>query len=250
MHLVNDQDDIAGLADLLDQALHAAFKLAAELGAGHQRRQVKEVDLLIPQLEGHLTRGDALGQTLGNGGLAHARLTDEAGIILLAAVQDLHHPLDLLLTADHRVQLALPGALGEVDAVVIQELPLFLGLAAAVVGGGIVLAGRLLGLGGGIAAAAAEQAVQEGEGGGLAALLVVLVAVLGLRQLLRAAEGLHHLVGDVVQILRCDTHALHHLVHLGQTQLGGALEAQALVDLLVFLVEAGDEHHRHVFLAS
>ena len=148
-----------------------------------------------------------------------------------------------------RVQLALAGPLGEVDAVVIQKLPLFLGLAAAVVGGGIALAGGLLGLGGGIAVVA-EQAVQEREGGGLAALLVVLVAVVGLRQLLRAAEGLHHLIGDVVQILRGNAHALHHLVHLGQTQLGGALEAQAFVDLLVLFVEAGDKHHRHVFLAS
>ncbi len=107
----------------------------------------------------------------------------------------------------------------------------------------------LLGLG--RRAAVAEQAVEEGEGGGLAALLVVLLAVLrALRQLLRAAEGLHHLVGNAVQILRSDAHALHHLVHLGQSQLGGALEAQALVDLLVLLVKAGDEHHRHIFLTS
>ena len=109
--------------------------------------------------------------------------------------------------------------------------------------------GALLGLGGGTAVA--EQAVEEGEGGGLAALLVVLLAVLrALRQLLRAAEGLHHLVGNAVQILRSDAHALHHLVHLGQSQLGGALEAQALVDLLVLLVKAGNEHHRHIFLTS
>ena len=103
VYLVNDQNDIPGLANFFDQTLHAALELAAELGARHQCRQVKEIDLLVPQLEGHLPGGDALGQTLGNGGLAHARLADKAGVVLLAAVQDLHHPLDLLLTADDGV---------------------------------------------------------------------------------------------------------------------------------------------------
>ena len=47
VHLINDKDDIAQLLDLLDQALHAAFKLAAELGAGHQSGQVQQIDFLI-----------------------------------------------------------------------------------------------------------------------------------------------------------------------------------------------------------
>ena len=130
MHLVNDQDDIACLADLLDKPLHAAFELAPELGAGHQGRQIQQIDLLIPQFEGHLPGGDALGQALGYGGLAHARLADEAGVVLLAAVQDLHHPLNFFFPADDGIQLALPGPAGKVNAVVIQKLAFFLGFAA------------------------------------------------------------------------------------------------------------------------
>ena len=130
MHLVNDQNDIACLADLLNKPLHAAFELAPELGAGHQGRQIQQIDLLIPQLEGHLPGGDALGQALGYGGLAHARLADEAGVVLLAAVQDLHHPLNFFFPADDGIQLALPGPAGKVNAVVIQKLAFFLGLAA------------------------------------------------------------------------------------------------------------------------
>ncbi len=84
---------LPSLLDLVDQSLHAALKLAPELGTGHQSRQVQQIDLLVPQLKGHLPGGDALGQSLGNGGLAHAGLADEAGIVLLPAVQDLHHPL-------------------------------------------------------------------------------------------------------------------------------------------------------------
>ena len=86
MHLVDDQDDIAQLADLFNEALHAAFELAAELRARDKRRQVKKIDLLASELKGHLARDDALGKSLGNGGLADARLADETGVVLLAAV--------------------------------------------------------------------------------------------------------------------------------------------------------------------
>ena len=86
MDLVDHQDDVAQLFDLVDEALHPLLKLAPELSPGHQRRQVEEVDLLIPQLEGHIPRNDPLGQALGNGGLAHAGLADETGVVLLAAV--------------------------------------------------------------------------------------------------------------------------------------------------------------------
>ena len=249
MDLVDDKDHVPGLADLLDEALHAAFKLAAELCARHQGRQVQQIDLLVPQLEGHIAGHDALGQALGDGGFAHARLADEAGVVLLAAVQDLHHALDLLLPPNDGVQLAVAGALAQIDAVIVQKLALLFLFAAGGLRSGIaaVLAGLLRR---GIAAVV-EQAVQKRERGGLAALLIVLVlAVRQVVHLLCAAEGLHHLVVDVLQILRRDAHALHHVLHLGQTQLGGAFQAQALVDHLVLLVHAGDEHNGHILFAS
>ena len=90
MDLVDHQDDVTQLFDLVDEALHPLLKLAPELGPGHQRRQVKEIDLLIPQLEGHIPRNDPLGKALRDGGLAHAGLADETGVVLLAAVQDLN----------------------------------------------------------------------------------------------------------------------------------------------------------------
>ena len=246
MHLVNDQDDIACLADLLDKPLHAALELAPELGAGHQGRQIQQIDLLVPQLEGHLPGGDALGQALGYGGLAHARLADEAGVVLLAAVQDLHHPLNFFFPADDGIQLALPGPAGKINAVVIQKLAFFLGLAAL---GLPALAGGLPRLLLRRGLTAAKETVQEGEGGRLAALVLVLAVIRGhILQLLGTAEGLHHLPAEALQILRSDAHALHHILHLGQAQLGGALQAQALVHRLAFFVHPGDEHHSHIFL--
>ena len=245
--LVDDQDHVAGLAYLLDQALHPALELTAELRACHQRRQIQQIDLLLPQLERHLALDDPLGQALGDGGLAHARLADQAGVVLLAAVQNLHHALDLLFPANNGVQLALPGTLAQVDAVVIQKFALFLRLAAGPLLSGAAVLGRLL-LGRRIAAVV-EQAVQKRERSGLAAFLIIFLALVHRRiQLLRAAEGLHHLTVDVLQVLRRNTHALHHVLHLGQTQLGGALEAQALVDHLVLLIHPGDEHNGHILL--
>ena len=245
--LVDDQDHVAGLAYLLDQALHPALELTAELRACHQRRQIQQIDLLLPQLERHLALDDSLGQALGDGGLAHARLADQAGIVLLAAVQNLHHALDLLLPANNGVQLALPGTLAQVDAVVIQKFALFLRLAAGPLLSSTAVLGRLL-LGRRIAAVV-EQAVQKRERSGLAAFLIVLVALVHRRiQLLRATEGLHHLTVDVLQVLRRDTHTLHHVLHLGQTQLGGTLKAQALVDHLILLIHPGDEHNGHILL--
>ena len=142
--LVDDQDHVAGLAYLLDQALHPALELATELRACHQRRQIQQIDLLLPQFERHLALDDPLGQALGDGGLAHTRLADQAGIILLAAVQNLHHALDLLLPANNGIQLALPGTLAQIDAVVIQEFALFLRLAAGPLLSSTAVLGRLL----------------------------------------------------------------------------------------------------------
>ena len=244
--LVDHQDDVAQLLDLVNEALHPLLKLAPELGAGHQGRQVQEVDLLVPQLKGHIPRHDPLGQALGNGGLAYAGFTDEAGVVLLAAVQDLDDPLDLLRPADDRVQLALLGLAVQGDAVALQELPLAVGLALLLLPAAALLRGGLF-LGSGLAAVV-EQAVQKREGGGFAGFLVILAAGQVLH-IVNGIHGLHHLVVQVVQVLVRDAHALHHVVHLGQSQALGALQAQALIDGLVPF-HPGDEHRGNILLTS
>ena len=86
MHLVDDEDDVAELFDLFDQSLHAALKLAAELRPGDERRQIHQIDLFALQLVGDVLVDDALRKPLGDGRLADARLADQAGVVLLAAV--------------------------------------------------------------------------------------------------------------------------------------------------------------------
>ena len=103
--LVDEQDDVAQGLDLVQEPLHAALHLATVLGPGHQGGHVQLPDLLVKELVGRVPSGDPLRQALHDGGLAHARLADETGIVLQPAVQDLHGPLQLRFPADEPVQL-------------------------------------------------------------------------------------------------------------------------------------------------
>src|SRR4029079_6179654 len=55
-------------------------------------------------------------QPFGNGRLADARLTDERGVVLCSSAEDLDDALDLLLAADHRIDLPGTNRVGQVDA--------------------------------------------------------------------------------------------------------------------------------------
>mmetsp|Transcript_2298 Transcript_2298/g.5759 ORF Transcript_2298/g.5759 Transcript_2298/m.5759 type:complete len:319 (-) Transcript_2298:222-1178(-) len=77
------------------------------------------------------TAHDGACEALRDGRLAHAGLTQQDGVVLGAARQDLRHALDLLLAAKDRVRLALPVLLIEVAAVLLSHL----GLALLLLGG-------------------------------------------------------------------------------------------------------------------
>ncbi len=79
---------------------------------------------------------DAPRQAFRDGGLADARIADEQRIVLLAAAQHLDGPVDLLVPADQRIDLALTRLLVEIDAVIVESIALLFRL----------LAGFLLGL--------------------------------------------------------------------------------------------------------
>ena len=122
VQLVDEQDDVAPLHDLLHDLLQALFELTAVLRARDERREVERVDLLVLQELRHLVRRDARSEALDDGGLADARLADQHRVVLRAARQDLHQPLDLRLAADDRVELALGRLLRQVAAELVEEL--------------------------------------------------------------------------------------------------------------------------------
>ena len=237
VNLVNDQNDVAALLDLADQALHAAFKLPAELGAGHQRGEVKQEYLLVPELIGDIPRRDPLGKSLGNGGLANAGFADETGIVLLTAVENLDDTLGLHIPADDLIQLALPGAAGQIHTIAVQEfMPFGLFLLLRLP---LFLSGRT-GLGrGGIA----EKLVQQRERGGLAVNFIVVRAV----AVVLLAEHAAHFVAEHIQVFLGNAHLLHRLVDLGNSQTPGAFQAVAFIHgNAVF--NLGNKHHGDIFL--
>ena len=131
VQLVDEGDDLAlGALDLLEHRLEPLLELAAVLRAGHHRGQVEAEH--APALEGvgHVARDHALGEALDDGGLADAGLADQHRVVLGTPRQHLHHPADLGVTADDRVELALLGARGQVDGVLLQRLVGRLGVLA------------------------------------------------------------------------------------------------------------------------
>ena len=73
------------------------------------------------QAFGHVAADDALGQAFDDGGLADAGLADQHRIVLGAPGQDLDHAPDLLVAADHRIELVLLGRFGQVAAVLFER---------------------------------------------------------------------------------------------------------------------------------
>ena len=129
MQLVDEQDDIAFLFRKIAQhRLQSLFEFAAVFGAGNQRTHVEREHAPAAQAFGHFVVDDALGQTLDDGGLADAGLADQHRVVLGAALQHLDGTADFFIAADDRIKLADFGTLGQVDAVLLQSLPVFLGI--------------------------------------------------------------------------------------------------------------------------
>ncbi len=125
--LVDEQDDVAFLLrQLVQHRLETLLELAAELRARDQRAHVERQDPLVLQSLGHLAVEDPLGQALDDGGLAHPGLADQHGVVLGAPLQHLNGPADLVVAADHRVELACLGPGGEIHRVLVQRLARFL----------------------------------------------------------------------------------------------------------------------------
>ena len=256
VQLVDEEDDaaVAG-AHLLHDGLEALLEFAAELGPREERPHVERAQRLVAQAIGHVAVGDALGEALHDGGLAHARLADDDRVVLGAAVQDLHEAAHLGLAPDDRVQPALPRQPREVHAVALEAL-------VAAFGGGAGDAGAAADFTQGAVDGLLVHA-QPGQQAGGPALLVVGDGdeqVLDAHVLVREAVGLgvrrlqhpHHL-GRGVDL--DDLLAQARLaVELGRGEVaqGGAGRAQALQHLLreaALQLGQRQQHVRHRPLA-
>ncbi len=109
VELVDEEDDPAfGVCDLLEHGLEPLLELAPVLGPGDERAHVEGNHPLVLERLRHVAADDPLGKSLDDRGLAHAGLADEDRVVLGAPRQDLDDAPDLLVAADHRVELARP----------------------------------------------------------------------------------------------------------------------------------------------
>jgi hypothetical protein len=119
--LVDEQDRVLLFLQLREQALEALLEIAAVLGAREQRTQVERVDHAGAQHVGHLAVDDALGQPLGDRGLAHPGFADQQRIVLAPAREDLRHALELRGTPDQRIDAPGAGLVVEVGRETLQR---------------------------------------------------------------------------------------------------------------------------------
>ena len=129
VQLVDEEDDLALRAlDLGQDGLQPLLELAAVLRAGEERADVERPDPLALQSFRDVAGDDALGETLGDRGLADAGVADQYRVVLRPTREDLDHPADLLVAADDRVELAPFGELGQVAAELLERLVGALGI--------------------------------------------------------------------------------------------------------------------------
>ena len=130
-----DEKDYPALAclDLAEYGFKTFLKLAAELCARNKRAHVERENSATLEIFGYVAAHYTLCQSLGYCGLAHARLTYKAGIVLGLTGEDADDVSYLLVTSYYRVELLRTRQLHKILTVLFQ----------CVVGGFGVVGGHL-----------------------------------------------------------------------------------------------------------
>ena len=119
--LIDEQHDLSiGGGDLLQHRLEPFFELTAVLRPGDQGTHVEGNELSVLQGLGHITIDDPLCQALDDCCFADPGFTDQYGVVLGAAAENLNGAADLFIPSDHRVQLTIAGRCCEIAAVFLQ----------------------------------------------------------------------------------------------------------------------------------
>ncbi len=131
VQLVDEEHDPAlGVRDLGEHRLQPLLELAAVLRPGEERADVERPDALALEALGDVAADDPLREPLGDRRLADARLADQDRVVLRPTREHLDHAPDLLVAADHRVELAALGGLGQVAPELGERLVGALGILA------------------------------------------------------------------------------------------------------------------------
>ena len=242
MDFINYKNNISAFLDFPDQALHTAFELPTELCTGNQCCQIQQKYFFLPKLVGNLSGCDSLSQSFRNSSLAHTRFANQAGVILLSAVQDLDHTFRFHIPADHLIQLTLPGTAGQVHAITVQEL-VFLGFLFVPLFCLFFFFPRLGGLHRQISRVS-KQLIQKRECGCLAVNFVIVMVF----RMIPLSKNTAHLIAEQIQILVRNSHLLYRLINLGDPQTSGTFQTVSLIHCHAVL-NFGNKYHCNVLTA-
>ena len=127
VQLIDEENDPAvALFDLRQDGLEPFLKFTAEFGAGDQAAHIQGENGFVLQAVRHIPADNPEGQAFRNRGFADTRFTDQHGVVLRFPGKDPDDVPDFAVTADHRVQLLLPGHLNQVGSVFFQRVIGFL----------------------------------------------------------------------------------------------------------------------------
>ena len=253
VNLVNKQDDVSLLLYLCDQTLDTAFELPTELCSGNQRGQIQQVYLLVFQVHRNISGMNPQSDSLGDGGFADTRFTDQTRIVFGAAGQNLNHTCDFLVPSDHCIQFSVGSTLAQIGAVVPQEFQLLFPLGAALPAGrirnfGIVCLGYIL-----VTLCRHSPVLQAFQ-----CLSGILNHVL---QKLRHHTGtshfktvtihhVHHLIRDLFQFLVRDSHLFHIFINLRHVHFLCTYQTQTIVFLFIPLHCRNKDNRRTLFASA
>src|SRR5581483_3457896 len=120
VQLVDEENDLpVRRLDLLEDLLQPLIELTAELRARDEGAHVEGDDPLVLEPLGDVALDAPLGEAFDDRGLADAGLADQDRVVLGTARQDLDDPPELVVAADHRVELSLARQLREVATVLL-----------------------------------------------------------------------------------------------------------------------------------
>ncbi len=123
VHFIDEENDAAvGRRDFLQHGLQSLLEFAAVFCAGDHRAEIKRKQLLVLKTFGHVAVDDAQRESLDDRGLADAGLADENRIVLGPARENLDRAADLLVAADHRIELAVASGLREIAGIFLQRV--------------------------------------------------------------------------------------------------------------------------------
>ena len=122
VEFVNEQNDVARAAKLLQHGLEALFKFASIFGPSQQRSKIERQQPTAFQGFRHITLDDALRQAFHDRRLSDSWLADQNRVVLGPSRKHLNGAPDLFVTTNNRIELVLTRLLGEITRIFLERV--------------------------------------------------------------------------------------------------------------------------------